>query len=48
MEQYCGEEEMDIRIQNPMDYGFNVSKLTNKGGRMTIKAYTSYQKNYHD
>jgi len=31
-----------------MDYGFNVNKLVNKGGRMPIKTYTDYQKNYHD
>lgn len=39
---------MDIRIQNPMDYGFNINRLMNKGGRMTIQAYTNYQKNYND
>jgi hypothetical protein len=37
---------LDIRIQHPLDFGFNINKLTNIPAKMTIKEYCEYQRNY--
>lgn len=29
-----------------MDYGFNINKMTNVCGKMTIREYCEYQRNY--
>lgn len=34
---------IDIRIQNPHDYGFRVRKLTNKAHKMPLGDYYFYQ-----
>lgn len=38
-------EIIDIRIQNPMDYGFQISRLKNKKYEMTLGEYRYYQLN---
>ena len=44
----CGDQFVDIRIQNPMDYGFNVEKIVNKAHQMTIEMYCAYQQHSKD
>lgn len=41
-------ENIDIRIQNPLDYGFKPAKLKNKKYEMTLGEYRFYQLNYLD
>lgn len=36
MKKEYGQEIVDIRIQNPLDYGFNYTRLMNKGDKMTV------------
>ena len=46
--QECGHESVQLRIQNPLDFGFNSFKLINKDDKMTIKEYCEYQKYFED
>jgi hypothetical protein len=39
-------DKIDIRIQNPLDYGFKPSKLKNKKFVMLLGDYRFYQLNY--
>jgi hypothetical protein len=39
-------DKIDIRIQNPLDYGFRPSKLKNKKYSMLLGDYRFYQLNY--
>lgn len=48
MSDHYRDETIDIRIQNPLDYGFKPSKLKNKKYKMTLGEYRFYQENYLD
>ncbi len=48
IQEECGNQSIEVRIQNPMDYGFNIRKFTNISGKMTIKQYCEYQKHVND
>ena len=48
MGRHYGNQSIDIRIQNPCDYGFNPKKLKNKAYSMPLKDYRFYQMNFHD
>lgn len=45
---HYGKQKIDIRIQNPLDYGFKPSKLKNKRYEMTLGEYRFYQQNFMD
>lgn len=46
MKKEYGQETVDLRIQNPMDYGFNYTRMMNKGDKMTVAEYCDYQQIY--
>jgi hypothetical protein len=45
---HYGNQKIDIRIQNPLDFGFRPSKLKNKRYEMLLKDYRFYQLNFLD
>lgn len=45
---YYGEQKIDIRIQNPCDFGFYPYKMKNKPFSMLLKDYRYYQKHYNN
>lgn len=48
MAEHYGDQKIDIRIQNPCDYGFAPYKLKNRSYSMLLKDYHFYQLNYHN
>ena len=46
MSHHYGHQSIDIRIQNPCDYGFVPYKLKNRSYSMLLKEYRYYQLNY--
>ena len=46
MSDHYGNQKMDIRIQNPCDFGFKPHLLKNRSYTMTLKDYRFYQLNY--
>ena len=48
MAKHYGDQKIDIRIQNPCDYGFIPYRLKNKSFSMFLKDYRYYQMNYED
>lgn len=45
MADHYGNQKMDIRVQNPCDYGFKPHLLKNKSYSMPLKDYRFYQLN---
>ena len=41
-------QKMDIRIQNPCDFGFNPYRMKNKSFNMFVKDYFEYQEIYEN
>lgn len=48
MARHYSNQSIDIRIQNPCDYGFNPHKLKNRPYKMTLGEYRFYQQNFLD
>ena len=48
MAEHYGNQKMDIRIQNPCDFGFNPYRMKNKSFNMFVKDYFEYQEIYEN